>query len=101
MDTSLYSKIDYKTAKPEPFPYAIPFVTGKKYKVSFGKVGLDWETLDIHVSKKWESTDKPIYIVNNFTDIRAKIEVKIANILIPNNSIGATPVEWETGHNLI
>jgi hypothetical protein len=28
------------------------------------------------LSSKWEEKDKPLYLVHNFTDVRAGIEVK-------------------------
>lgn len=50
--------------------WATPFVTGHKYKISFGMTGLDYEQLLIDTSERWEEWDKPIYLVHNWTDVR-------------------------------
>ena len=55
--------------------WATPFVTGHKYRFHFGFTGIDWESLRITTSERWEETDKPIYFVHNFTDVRAAIDV--------------------------
>jgi len=57
--------------------WATPFVTGYKYKISFGMTGLDYEKLIISTSERWEEGDKDIYLVHNWTDIRAAIDFKI------------------------
>jgi hypothetical protein len=72
--------------------WAAPFVTGKKYKIHFGQTGLDYEELRIDLSEKWLETDDPIYLIHNFTDIRAQIDFHIGSkdgYIIPNNSIPA------------
>lgn len=38
-------------------------------------------------SPNWKSTDKPIYLVNNFTDIKNEYKVTVAGKVFPNNSI--------------
>jgi hypothetical protein len=55
--------------------WTVPFVTGKKYKVSWGNNGLDWDQLQVKLSERWAPTDKNIYFVHNFTDVREKMEV--------------------------
>jgi len=51
-------------------------VTGHKYKFHFGVTGVDFEMLTLTMSERWEETDLPIYMIHNFTDIRAAIDVK-------------------------
>ena len=53
--------------------WAVPFVTGHKYKIHFGMTGLDYEELTITASERWEEWDKGLYLVHNWTDIRAAI----------------------------
>lgn len=55
--------------------WAIPFVTGHKYKMSWGHTGLDFEKMSLTLSERWESNDKPIYFVHNYTDVRALFDV--------------------------
>ena len=51
----------------------MPFVTGHRYKVSWGASGLDFETIQVRVEQNWASTDLPIEIVHNHTDTRVYI----------------------------
>lgn len=39
--------------------------------------GLDFETMKYTLSEKWEPTDKDIYFVHNFTDVRAEINFTV------------------------
>jgi hypothetical protein len=50
--------------------WAIPIVTGHKYKIHFGVTGLDFESLQIDLSEEWRETDNDIYLVHNWTDVR-------------------------------
>jgi len=48
-------------------------------------------------SNQWLNTDKPLYFVHNFTDVRAKIDVKFdGGDIIPNNTIEnqRDPFSW-------
>lgn len=56
--------------------WAIPFITGHKYKIHFGKTGIDYEKLTIDASERWEPSDKSIYLVHNWTDVREAITFK-------------------------
>jgi hypothetical protein len=57
----------------------IAIVTGHKYRIHWGKTGLNFEDLEIRMDQNWETTDKDIYFVHNFSDVRAAIEVKMNN----------------------
>ena len=57
--------------------WTAPWVTGHKYKFSWGNTGVDFESVAIDVSERWQETDKPIYLIHNFTDVRAKMDVKV------------------------
>ena len=65
----------FKDKQDPGFGWAVAYVTGKKYKVSFGMTGVDYESMRMDLSEKWEETDKPIYLVHNWTDVRAAIDV--------------------------
>jgi hypothetical protein len=58
------------------------FVTGHKYKIHWGQTGLDFEEMTLTMSKNWIVTDKPIYLVHNYTEVREKIEVKFNGVLV-------------------
>lgn len=57
--------------------------------------------MQLSLSQRWEDTDKPIYLVHNFTDVRQAIEVRLNGNLIENNTIAASNSEWKAGHNLV
>jgi hypothetical protein len=84
--------------------WAAPFLTGHKYKIHWGMTGLDYEEMMVHVSEKWEPTDKSLYLVHNFTDIRAENSFRIGGKrgwVMPNNSIAANPNDWTLGQNVV
>lgn len=56
--------------KQDPQGWALPWVTGHKYKISFGTTGIDIEKMSVTLSERWEETDKNIIFVHNFTDVR-------------------------------
>jgi len=79
-------------------------VTGKKYKIHWGQTGIDFEKMTIYMSERWEEWDHPIYLVHNWTDIRAAIDVRVGTSmssggsynlrLMPNNSIPENKNDW-------
>jgi len=81
--------------------WAAPLVTGHKYKIHWGMTGLDFEGMTATVSRKWQETDKPIYFVQNFTDVREAITVKWKGQEILNDTIGANKNDWSPGQNLV
>jgi hypothetical protein len=50
--------------------WTIPFVTGHKYKISWGNNGLDWDQMRVDLSERWEESDRSVYFIHNFTDVR-------------------------------
>ena len=56
--------------KSDPTGWALPWVTGHKYKVSWGGTGIDFEEMTLTLSERWEETDKNIVFAHNFTDVR-------------------------------
>jgi len=48
LDRENYATIEWK--KVEPSYWAVPFVTGHKYKVHFGLTGVDYETMTVTAS---------------------------------------------------
>ena len=48
-------------------------VTGHKYRIKWGKTGLDFETMKIYISEEWKPTDKSLYFVHRFVDRRDAI----------------------------
>jgi hypothetical protein len=77
LDKSNYGEFEFRPRRDPMAGWAIPIVTGHKYKLHFGKTGLDFESLQIDLSQNWKVEDKDIYLVHNWTDIRAAIDVKV------------------------
>ncbi len=53
--------------------WAIPIVTGHKYKIHWQN-GLDFDMMQVTLSPHWNPNDKDLYLVHNFTDVRAKFD---------------------------
>lgn len=94
---SNFSTIIFKPKHSPSNGWATPFVTGHKYRVHFGMTGINFENLKVTMSQRWEATDKNIHFTHNFTDVRAKIEVKLDGALIDNDTIPALESEWAPG----
>lgn len=70
-----FATVNFKDKLKPSNGWAVPFVTGHKYRFHFGKIGTNFENLKITQSEKWEKTDRPVYLVHNFSDVRAAIDV--------------------------
>jgi len=57
------------------------------------------------LSEEWRDTDKDVYLVHNWTDIRAAIDVKVRKDagyeLMPNLTIPSNSAEYQLGQNII
>lgn len=62
--------------KKNTFGWALPWITGHKYKISWGTTGIDFEKMRLSLSERWEADDKNIIFVHNFTDVRESYIVK-------------------------
>lgn len=86
--------------------WTVPFVTGHKYKVSWGNNGLDWDQMEVGLSERWADSDKSIYFVHNFTDVRAKMDVSVNGLPIDdpryvNDTIGMSIKDYQIGNNIL
>lgn len=78
--------------------WTAPFVTGHKYKIHWGKVGLDWTDIKLEISDQYKPEDKSIYLVHNFTDVRAKFDIKLeGGELIEADSIADVEADQKPG----
>lgn len=66
--------------------WAIPVVTGHKYKVHW-QYGLDFMRMQLTLSQHWAENDKDVHFLFNFTDVRAQIDFKTAGDIIKNGTI--------------
>jgi len=76
------------------------FIIGHKYRIHWGKTGIDFTSMSVYISEEYTPTDESLFFVHNFTDVRAKITVKHGGT-IPNNTIPANPADYVTGQNLV
>jgi hypothetical protein len=86
--------------------WTVPFVTGHKYKISWGNNGLDWDQMKVELSERWAETDKSIYFVHNFTDVRESMDVTVNSLPMDspnflNDTIGMVTNDYQLGNNVI
>ncbi len=101
LNSTAYSVVPFKPKLDPSNGWAVPYVTNHKYKLHW-RYGLDFEQMQIDLSKHWKSTDKDIYLVMNHTDVRAKVDVitggeRIENMTLVNKSSAAI----QAGDNII
>ena len=84
---SEYSLFPFRPKTDPADAWAIPVVTGHKYKIHWQN-GIDFERIQLTLSPHWASTDKNVYIVHNFTDVRAKVDfIMPAKDIVPNMTL--------------
>jgi hypothetical protein len=99
LDRSNYGSFNWKF-KPGK-NWATPFVTGHKYKISWGVVGLDFERMKVTVSQKYVENDQSVYLVHNFTDVRQAIYVDSNGYRFPNETIPDSWDDFSAGQNWV
>ena len=60
--------------------------------------------MKVILSERWEATDKPIYMITNFTDQRASVDIKVENdddFIANETLLEFSEDEWLLGHNII
>jgi len=82
--------------------WAVPLVTGKKYRMYFGKIPTDWLTMTVTQSARWQPTDLEIYTIMNFTEARAVINVTVNGVLHANETLNPlVTTNRLTGDNIV
>jgi predicted metalloendopeptidase len=100
-----YGKIIFKPKLAPTNSWTFPFVTGHKVKVHWSATGVDYERMLVERSEKWLETDKNVYVVHNFSDVRALMDVKIGNNqqFYQNNTLPSFDInyaDFKTGQNM-
>ena len=54
--------------------WAMPFVTNHRYRIHW-ESGLDFDTMRMEMSERWQATDQNIYLVFNFTESREAVNI--------------------------
>ena len=62
----------YKSKLKPSNGWAMPFVTGHRYRLHWAE-GLDFESMKIEVSERWQDTDNFVLVNMNFTETREAI----------------------------
>lgn len=68
-----FSSIPFKLNRLPANGWAVPFVTGHKYRIHWGDTALDFERMMFEQSEQWEEGDRTIEFVSNFTDKREEV----------------------------
>jgi len=67
--------------------------------------GVDFTEMNIEMSERWRNTDKPLFLVHNFTEQRDSISVMNHGVEVVNNTlpetIDFTLTTYENGINLV
>jgi hypothetical protein len=104
-DQKEYASMPFKLKKDPSNGWAVPFVTGHKYKIHWGMTGLDFTDAKVDLSEYWLPTDKSIYLVHNVTDIRAKMDVTVNGDVVEDDTIPVGPdvkeADYIVGQNKI
>ena len=101
VDQSNYGTGNWKEKKDPGMANTISIVTGHKYRFSFGKTGINFEDMKIYIDENWLESDKSIFMVHNFSDVRAAIVVTANGINITNDTIPASPADYYLGQNFV
>lgn len=105
LDKTTYGSFEFRLNLDPSNGWSVPFVTGHKYKIHWGETGLDFEQMQVTLSEEWRDTDKSIYLVHNWTDIRAAIDVNVNRgsgyEKMPNLTIAANEADHQLGQNII
>ena len=96
-----YSIVPFREDSDPSNAWAMPYITGYKYKIHWFQ-DLDFTQMQMTLSPRWEATDKDVYFIFNFTDVRAKVDFIIGNEIIKNETIKSTdPAVLQTGANIV
>ena len=73
-DVDNYAQIFWKDPQLPSKAWAVPFVTGHTYRVSWAN-DLDFTQMKVQISERWEPEDKEALFVLPFVDAREAINV--------------------------
>jgi hypothetical protein len=91
-----YGTIEWKTEG-----WGVPFVTGHKYKIHLGKLGNNFENLDIMIPQHYSEDDLPLYLIHNFTENRENLFVTKDGDIKANETIPDDESKYVGGQNIL
>jgi len=71
-DVTSWSAVPFKSKLKPTNGWAVPFVTGHRYRVHWAE-GLDFTRMKVELSSRWTDQDQTIGIVMNHTDVREAV----------------------------
>ena len=104
LDANNWDKVYFRDKQDPGNNWVFPVLTGHKYKISFGGTGIDFEEMNLSLGEEWLETDKPVYFVHNFTDVRAEINVTTDGYQVLNETLPSklmTDTNFQTGQNVL
>jgi len=99
--------VPFKAKRDPSNAWAFPIVTGHKYLAHWGFGGLDFTTMTLNLSPKWQATDLDVIFAMNFSTKREQIDFITNNAIVPNMSYGnatkprAPPPVYQTADNVV
>ena len=87
-----YGKIKFKPRRSPDDSWTLPFVTGHKYKIHWSSSGVDFEQMQIDLSERWQPTDRSVYLIMNYTDVRASMKVSVGEVSAESDSLTSEDV---------
>lgn len=99
-DSANYSGIFWKEKLKPGNSWAVPFVTGHKYRITWAN-DLDYTNMRVQVSEKWEADDADTFFMLPFVDAREAINVTDTDtgLQIMDKSLLEPKNTWTTGFN--
>ena len=70
-----FSEIKFNEYKDQNNGWAVPFITGYNYLLTFGILGLDFSSISLEMSKCWNINDNSINLLFNYTERRQDFKV--------------------------
>jgi hypothetical protein len=74
-DANNYATIAQRGKTDPSNHWTVSWVTGHKYHIHWGYTGLNFENIKFQLAEHWAPSDRDIWVVHNFSDVRAAIDV--------------------------
>lgn len=99
-DDTNYSQVVFKKSQKPDNGWAMPYVTGHKYRVQWAQ-GLEFEYMNYELSDRWENTDLTTYFQLNFTEPLEGVNFTSNGAQILNNTLSQSAELLENGDNMV
>ena len=74
-----FSRLDWRKGPDPTQGWPVALVTGHRYRFHWGE-GVDFERMRVYLDELiWQSTDKDVHFMTNFTDVRAAMNITTNN----------------------